>query len=876
MRRLPSLSSLLPVAIGSVALAVTVALWHHERQLQVRNLRGIFDLGVRQTANRIEERLSGYEQVLRGAQGFFEASDRVDREAFASYVDALRGGADFTGLQAIAYAPRLSRSQLAAHVAAERGNGAPDYSVSAPGELDIVAPVASISPMRELNRRMLGHDLYADPTRRAAMLRAGDSGGAQLTTRIAVPTDAGPPKVGFVMFLPLYEKKTFVNDAVARRAYLTGWVLASFNVDDLMSSLYGEGTPGLAIRIQDGVDTRDDTPIYDSAAEPSAASPARPARAARFEAQEFVGYAGHTWTLRISTLPAFEERYSDESARIILIAGSVGSLLLTLLTWQLVTGRARAHEAARAMTGELRVSEERYRRIVETANEGIWLIDSAGRTSFINPKLAHMLGLGDDESGAAIIGRPVSDFIEGPLPSGDRADERDVRIRRPDGGELWVTLSTTAIVEADGRPAGMLAMVIDVTDQKLAEVRRALLEAQLLESQKMEAIGTLAGGIAHDFNNILAAILGNVALSQQQLGPDHPARAELDQIRVAGVRARSLVHQITAFSRREPQQLINQPLRPLIEESIRLMRSTLPAMVEIELQLTDLPLRADADSTQLQQVLLNLCTNAWHALDGGAGRIVIGLAPQALDAEAAQRIGGLLPGPHAVLSVADNGIGMDASVRARIFEPFYTTKPVGRGTGLGLSVVHGIISAHHGAISVSSEPGEGSRFDVFLPLRQPPTEAAAPASLAPSLPRGHGEHVLCIDDDAVMAVMVTGLLQSAGYRVTTFEDPRAALVAVRADPEAFDLVVTDFNMPEVSGLDVARELARLRPTLPVIVSSGYVTDEMRTEAEAIGVRALMQKEYTIEQLGDLVQRTLLLTQRTAAADPQSAPATLRE
>jgi PAS domain S-box-containing protein len=623
-----------------------------------------------------------------------------------------------------------------------------------------------------------------------------------------------------------------------------------------MSSLYGEGTPGIEIRIHDGTVQNPESLMYESGA------PRGGAPAAILQAQEYIGFAGHAWTLGVSAGPEFEQRYGRDAARLIVLAGTGLSLLLALLTHQLLTGRARAHDTAIAMTRELRASEERYRLIVETADEGIWMSDAAGRTTFVNPKMAQMLGADAD----AMIGRTLAEFeaeagsgVSLPAEDGRAAAadagalRRELRFRRRDGAELWALVASQRIDDASGHAVGALAMVTDITDRKRAEAEQARLETQLRESQKMEAIGTLAGGIAHDFNNILAAILGNVALAQQAgSGPDDAA--PLEQVRKAAVRARGLVQQILAFSRRQPHTLEVQPLRPIIEDAVSLLRPILPALVELDVRLAAQPLHAAADATQLQQVVLNLCTNAWHALQGRAGRITVGLDAVEPAAAAARALPALPPGPLAHLWVADTGCGMSEATRARVFDPFFTTKPVGQGTGLGLSVVHGIVATHGGVIAVESTPGQGSRFDLYLPLR-PAQALPAPAGPAESA-RGHGERVVYVDDDPTMVLMVQALLRRWGYQVRCFGDPRAALDALRADPDAADLVVTDYNMPGISGLDLARELARLRPRLPVIISSGYLTEEIAAAAAQAGVRALLQKEYTLEQLAALVQRVL--------------------
>jgi PAS domain S-box-containing protein len=577
---------------------------------------------------------------------------------------------------------------------------------------------------------------------------------------------------------------------------------------------------------------------------------------------------GHTWTLNVSTTPAFESRYRNDSAEVIAVAGTGLGVLAALLTWLLVTARERASTAASRMTRELRDSTERYRRFVETANEGIWMMDADAVPTFANPKMLQLLGCDAISVQAGVWldcldddGRRVwTQEVEPRLRAG-HADKRDLLLRRADGGTLWVTVSMSPILDEAGRYGGALAMVTDISARRQAEAQQALLEGQLLQSQKMEAIGTLAGGIAHDFNNITAAILGNLALGRVALTAEQAADARLDQIQLAAERGRSLVQQIAAFSRRQAPERVRQALKPLLEEAIRLLRTALPASVSLRWAPNPGPAVDDAlvvlaDATQLQQVLMNLCTNAWHAMQGGTGHVDIGLQAVALDEQHALSWA-LAPGEYARIRVSDDGAGMDDATRARIFEPFFTTKPVGQGTGLGLSVVHGIVSAHGGAIHVDSTPGKGSTFDILLPLAAPGEQATLPQARPPELPpRGQGQHVLYVDDDPVVLAMVDGLLVHLGYRVTSMTDARQALAFVREGADPVDVVVTDYNMPELSGLALATQLHELRPALPVLLTSGYVADTLRAQAEQAGVRHVMQKEYTLEQLGTLLHQLL--------------------
>ena len=413
-----------------------------------------------------------------------------------------------------------------------------------------------------------------------------------------------------------------------------------------------------------------------------------------------------------------------------------------------------------------------------------------------------------------------------------------------------------AVRDEDGRITGIEGAFQDITERKKAEQAKASLEAQLRESQKMEALGTLAGGIAHDFNNILGTMLGNAELARHDARANWQALVSLEEILKAGNRAKDLVQQILSFGRRQPTSRRVLSLPAVVEESVRLLRAGLPPGVRIDCRCAPDTPSIVADPTQVQQVLLNIGNNAAHAMEGRPGAIDIRVEGVTLDQASARFDLNLRPGPYACVTISDMGHGMDAAIRTRIFEPFFTTKAPGKGTGLGLSVAHGIMQAHDGGIVAHSEPGKGSRFELYFPHGRDGAAAPGISEEAGAASEGHGQHILYVDDDESQVFLVKRMLERWGYRVSAYLEQREALDALLADAQSFDLVVTDFNMPGLSGLEVARAIRDARPDLPVILVSGYITDELRAQAEAVGVRELIAKPHEVEELRDTVHRLL--------------------
>ena len=412
---------------------------------------------------------------------------------------------------------------------------------------------------------------------------------------------------------------------------------------------------------------------------------------------------------------------------------------------------------------------------------------------------------------------------------------------------------------AAGEVMGEISWYEDITNRESQRHSQALLDERLRQAHKLDSLGALAGGIAHDFNNILASIMANLWLVQQTLADNEEVAESLADIHRAGMRAKGLVAQILTLSRRQTQQLGPVSVGAVAEEASRLLRATIPAGIAMRVTIDpDVPLIV-ADATQLHQIVMNLCTNAWHALEdrpSRAAHIEVHVSLRTLDDSAAANLAAeVVAGTYVVLSVRDNGVGMDPATRARMFEPFFTTRTLGQGTGLGLAVVRGIVTAHRGAIEVESTPKRGTTVRVFFApasVEETAKSERAPLVRRSSRPPSSTKHVLYVDDELDLLSAVKRVLERGGIRVTALADPREALTLLRVDAEQFDVLAVDFNMPNLSGLDLAREAATMCPSLPVIIASGYVTAELRAEAERLGVRRVLNKVDIATDLRDAV------------------------
>jgi len=528
------------------------------------------------------------------------------------------------------------------------------------------------------------------------------------------------------------------------------------------------------------------------------------------------------------------------------LAASV--LLVAAVELLLFTFNLKLKKSVELRTMELALGEQRFREIFNSTSDALFIHDpETGDIRDVNQTMLKMFRCSREEA----MNLPIGVFSEGKSPYGPAEAARWMRkaltegpqvfewhARRRDGELFWVEVSLKKSNIA-GQDA-LLASVRDITD-------RRQLETELRQAQKMEAIGTLAGGIAHDFNNILTAIFGYTELARIRAAGDAVLLDNLDKVRQGAVRARDLVRQILAFSRKVEQSKKSLQLADVVAEVVSLLRSTIPTSIEIKHTLRSRS-PVHADETQMHQVILNLCTNAYQAMEHGKGVLAIDLEDAVIDADQARPGGGPAPGRYVRLTVSDTGCGMDEETLGKIFEPYFTSKEQGKGTGLGLAVVHGIIRDCQGEIMVESTPGQGSTFTIYLPVHEPDNVRQGGESAEEVICGGSGR-IMVVDDEESIRELVSAFLEQAGYQVETFANGMEAWECLGRDPAAWDLLISDMNMPGMGGLELVRLAREARNDLAIILCTGF--SEELNEAEAAGRFAsvlFLQKPLTRDEL----------------------------
>lgn len=500
----------------------------------------------------------------------------------------------------------------------------------------------------------------------------------------------------------------------------------------------------------------------------------------------------------------------------------------------------------------LQASEDKYKNLIQASNDGMYLLYRR-KFEIINPKFEEMFGVSLED-----VNRPDFDFIELVAPrSRPMVEERNRKMLRGEtmeskyeftavsrqGREIEVEASVSYIKYKEG--TAVQGVIRDITERKR-------LEQHLIQAQKMESLGTLAGGIAHDFNNILGAIIGYAELSSFEVSPDSVIYHNLERILDASERGRDMIKQIMTFSRRAHNRPKPVKVSQVAAEALRLMRSILPSNIEVRQMVERNTSFVLADSVQIHQVMVNLASNAADAMQEKGGVLTLSLKDVWVN-EGSTDNAELKPGPYVELIVSDTGHGMTPEVKERIFEPYFTTKELGKGTGMGMAVVHGIIKGYHGDISVHSKPGEGAVFKILLPRVE--NDAVGDEKSVMAVPGGN-ERILFVDDEEDLVKVAGQILEQLGYTVVSRTCSREALDEFCTEPGRFDLVITDQAMPNMTGVQLAENLRQVRPDIPIILCTGYNHTVARDRCQEMGIKEFVLKPINRQELAQAIRRAL--------------------
>jgi len=523
-----------------------------------------------------------------------------------------------------------------------------------------------------------------------------------------------------------------------------------------------------------------------------------------------------------------------------------------------IAGAARDVGEQKQAEKSIQQSEKRFRELFNSISDLIYTHDLQGHFLSLNPAIEKLIGYEHDE----LIGNKISEIMKPEFaPVFESEYIKQLKTQgylegisiyfKKNGGKAYVEYRSTLVYPDDGEPY-VSGVGRDVSERILSERKLIKLQEQLTQAQKMEAIGTLAGGIAHDFNNILFPMFGYLEMMLEDIPKDSPLRSHLVEIFNGAKRARDLIKQILTFSRQSDHERKPLETQRVIKEALKLIKSSLPSTIEISQNIKSCGL-VMSDSTHIHQIVMNLCTNAFHAMEETGGKLTIALKEVELAAEDLKDPA-MIPGPHVSLTVADTGPGMEQSIIDRIFDPYFTTKEAGKGTGLGLAVVHGIVKNHRGQIIVYSEPGKGSEFKICLPMIEKKKETAK-AEIDTPIQKGD-ERILLVDDQDMVAQMEKQMLERLGYHVTARNNSIDALEAFRANPDKFDLIITDLTMPNMTGDKLAGELINIRSDIPVILCTGFSELISKEKAESLGIKGFLMKPVVMKDLSSTIRKVL--------------------
>ena len=523
---------------------------------------------------------------------------------------------------------------------------------------------------------------------------------------------------------------------------------------------------------------------------------------------------------------------------------------------------------SRATETKLRESRERLLLAMESAGEGLWEWDVEGESMQFDDLCFQLLGYDLNEvadnhrkwwtehihpNDSTKVQKVLDDLM---AESNGLHVSLDYRMAKKDGEYIWINLRARIVRwDHDGKPKSVIGILRDINNRKASEAEKHQLEKKLRQSQKMEAMGTLAGGIAHDFNNVLASIIGYAELVLDDIDQDSVMCHNLNEILVAGMRARDLVRRILVFSRKADTIQKPTSMNDMVGEAIKLMRATIPTSIEIQNKLSGEPLVVFANPSQIHQIIVNLCTNAFHAMEDEGGTMKVELKKVSFKEHVNLGYTDIPPGIYACITVGDTGHGIKPQYLDKIYDPYFTTKDPKKGTGLGLSIVNGIVISHRGYITVDSIPSKGTTFNVYLPVVEENVNAQI-QSESNELPLGNGERILVVDDEPAIAGFQMQCLERLGYQVETYTESRAALASFTANPDNYDILVTDMTMPHMNGDILVQRIREIRPQFPVILCTGFSEKVDHRLCATLNINCFLLKPVARDKLAVSIKNAL--------------------
>jgi signal transduction histidine kinase/CHASE1-domain containing sensor protein/CheY-like chemotaxis protein len=784
--------------------------------------------------NKIADRLDDHARILLSGAAFFNASGSVSRQEWRTFTQYQQFKYQLPGIQGLGFSLLIPAEELPQHILDVRREGFPSYQVSPEGERQVYSAIIYLEPFSSRNRRAFGYDMFSEPVRRDAMERARDTNAPALSGKVVLVQETGDEvQTGNLMYVPVYRKGMPILTVEQRRAAIYGWVYSPYRMRDLMQGIFGnrhekENRP--LLRIFDGDEASLQNLLYEDLPHGDAKFSWNESRSLQ---QIPIDFNGHRWIIHFAQAGGLYS--SVDYLRVWLTLA--GGTLFTLLTFALIRSfhntsleERRMMRLLRQSDKTLRRSEERLALALQIGNAGSWGYNINTGKFWTSAEGARIYGL---PSACGGISREV---IEACIPERERVHQAldalinegqeynlHYAINPPDGSPAKF-ITSTARLERDqqGNPREVLGFIQDITERNHAEKAHQELQNQLHQLQKIESMGRLAGGVAHDYNNMLSVIIGRTELAQMRIHKPESLHNDLDQILGAAMRSRDITQQLLAFARKQIISPRVLDLNETVEGMLTMLKQLLGENIDLVWQPKEGLWPVELDPSQMDQILANLCINARDAI-ADIGKINIETRMVTLDQAYCHDHTGFIPGDFVMLAVSDNGCGMDKETLDKIFEPFFTTKGLGEGTGLGLSMVYGVVKQHNGFINVYSEPDEGTTFKIYLP-RYKGQIAEECEAVCGELLKGHGETVLVVEDETSILTLIEEMLSDFGYKVLAANSPSEALDLANAHLGEIHLLITDVVMPGMNGRVLAGRLLQKHPQLKCLYMSGYTAN----------------------------------------------------